>query len=359
MKPPGQAVEKDKPEDKPPLPLRHHEVYAWALQLYIMLSSGIPILTALGSIAKSDIPRVAPASTLLAKKVLGGHTLSEAMASLKPAFNAFVVNLVVIGENSGLLSNVLERISQRASRRDKMERAVKGSLAYPFFLAAVCIGMALFMAFYMFPRLLPFLTKVGATLPWPTRVLVWTTSNLSSFLLIATILAVGLARLVSTSDSRFERFRDWLLYDSPVIGTLNSHRVYADCLSDLHLLMDAGCDLVACLKLVHTPWPRFNRQVQQCLAELREGAEFSEAVERSGMFPRGFAIQIKSGEESGQLPRIFKMLSDNLDESVTLRVSQLVSVLEPTIFLVMGFFTGFVVLATFLPLYSLASSSGL
>ena len=345
-------------EDEALQPLPNHELHVWALQLYIMLSAGIPLMVALNSIAKSELPRLAPACALLASKVTQGHTLSDAMTSVRPTFNPFVISLVSIGESSGQLSDVLKRVSQRAARRDKLERQLKGSLAYPCFLAVVSIGMALFMAFYMFPKLLPFLTGLGVPLPWPTRALIWATDSLSSVVLIVTILIVGASRMLATSpDSRMQRVREWLLFESPVIGGINSDRIYSDSLSDLQLLLEAGCDLLVSLKSIHVPWPDYNRRVLECVTAIKEGLSFSEAVEVSEMLPRTFFMQVKSGEETGQLPRIFEMLSAHLDESVTLRIVQVVQIVEPGIFLVMGFITGFVVLATFLPLYSLASTA--
>jgi type IV pilus assembly protein PilC len=350
--------EKTAPAEVQPQPLRHHEVHAWALQMHIMQSSGVPLITSLESLSRSEIPRMAPASALLVKRLLAGHSLSMAVHSIQPAFSPFVVNMIEIGEKSGHLATVLQRISLRSARRDKMERGIKGALAYPFFLAVVSIAMALFMAFYMFPKMLPFLTGLGVELPAPTRLLIWATGNLSSLLLIFTILAVGAARLLANgADARVARARQWLLYQSPVIGPLNQERVYADCFSDLNLLLEAGCDLLSSLKLLHSPWVEHNERVSKCIELIRAGAEFGEAGEESALFPRRFMLQIKSGEESGQLPHIFKIISQQLDEQVNYRIAGIVAVAEPAIFMIMGVVTGFVVLATFLPLYSLTSSA--
>jgi len=68
-------------------------------------------------------------------------------------------------------------------------------------------------------------------------------------------------------------------------------------------------------------------------------------------------MQIKSGEETGKLAEIFRHLPEFLDESISLRISKLVQLLEPAILIVMGFITGFIVLATFMPLYSMASTT--
>lgn len=350
---------KSKQVDSAPLkPLNHHEVHMWNLQLSIMLSAGVPLVTGLDSLARSSLPRIAPVCAILSQKLSSGFRLSEAMKSLRPVFNDFLIGIVLVGENTGQLAAVLARGAERASRRDKTEREVRGALAYPFFLAAVSIAMALFMGFYMFPQLLPFLNGLGVALPWPTRVLIWCTENLSSFVLIGTILAVFLFHLLLTgTDPRIQNFREWLLFNAPLVGELNGDRIYADCSADLSLLLEAGCDLVTSLKALQPGSREHKARIDECIRLLKEGSEFTEAVEMSRLFPRRFLVQIKSGEETGSLARIFRHIADVLDESISLRVSQLVQLLEPAILTVMGFVTGFIVLATFLPLYSMASTA--
>ncbi len=339
-------------------PLSHHDVHLWSLQLCVMLSAGISLLSSLESISKGNEGQLAETSERLSEKLTAGSSLSEAMTSIRPTFSPLAVNLVAIGEHSGQLSSVLQRLSVRASRRDNIERQLRSSLAYPVFLSTVSLGMALFMAFYMFPKILPFLIGLGVELPWPTRFLIWGVENLSSAILIVTIALVGSARLLSTSeDSRLRQARDNLVFSSPVIGEVNRHRVYADCFSDLHLLLEAGCDLLSSLKAVHSSWPEFNQRKSHCVEELRSGSNFVEAVATSELFPRVFLLQLTSAEETGQLPQILELLSEQLDETVNLKLSQLTQILEPAVFLVMGFVTGFVVLATFLPLYGVVATS--
>ena len=66
----------------------------WCLQTYIMLSSGVPLVSALESMATSDLPRVAPTCEVLAEKLSSGFRLSEAMKSLGNTFNDFIISIV-------------------------------------------------------------------------------------------------------------------------------------------------------------------------------------------------------------------------------------------------------------------------
>lgn len=339
-----------------PRPLTHHELHIWALQLHVMVSAGVPLFRALESIERSQVPVLAPACERLAVKVSEGYTMSEAMRALKPTFSDFAVNMIRVAERTGQLHFVLERLSVRSARRDKMNRALKGALAYPVFLAAVCIALALFMAGYMFPKMLPFLNGLGANLPWPTLVLQWGTRHLAPILLAFTVLAAAGASLLATSsDPRIQRIRAWLLYRSPVFGELNQNRVYADCFGDLYLLVSTDAGIMNGLESLRPPWPEFQQRVRDAIKEIRAGAGFSQAMRDSGALPGKFYMQVKAGEETGKLAQIFKRLADFLDESVTARTAQIVQLLEPAILLVMGLITGFVVLAVFLPIYTLAT----
>lgn len=338
-------------------PLSHHDTYVWALQLHIMFSSGVPLLEALESIARSELPRLAAASEVLAQKISQGYRLSRAMKTMAATFSPFVMNVIAVGEESGMLVGALQRISTRSLRRERMAQVLKRALAYPVLLAAAAIAMALFMACYMLPRILPFLMGSRIALPWPTRVLIWGTNNLGSLLLVVTILAAWGGRvLISSNHPRARRVRAWLLYESPLFGELNMDRIYADCFGDLQVLLDAQCDMVQSLKMLYLPWPEYRQRVLRCVEELCNGAEFSQAASVSGMLPAKFQLQLQTAEETGRLVPVLKHLSEYLDESVSARVEQLAGLLEPVVLCVMGLVTGFVVLATFLPLYCIPRS---
>lgn len=336
-----------------PYPLSYHQVHLWALQLHVMLGAGVPLHAALELISHSEMPRLSEACALLAETIGQGQRLSEAMKMLDPTFGAFVVNLVAVGEKSGRITQVFERLADRSFRRDRTQRAVRGALAYPFFLGAVCVGMAFFMAFYMFPKLLPFLTGLGIALPWPTRLLMWGSEHLTAFLLVCTVLVAWGAHLMATKP----RVREWVLFGSPLFGKINRERVYADCLNDLYLLLESNCDLLMSLKTLNPPWAGLRERIEDCIERLRTGSSVTEAFEQSGMLPRHFMAPVSSAEETGQLPKAFKYLSEQLEESVGLQIERLVQLLEPAIMATMGVITGFIVLATFLPLYSMASSA--
>lgn len=336
-----------------PQAFSYHQLHLWALQMHVMLGAGVPLHGGLELIAMSEMPRLSEASALLAETIGQGRRLSEAMKVLDPTFGPFVINLVAVGERSGRLGEVFERLSERAFRRDRTDRAVKGALAYPFFLGALCLAMVFFMAFYMFPKLLPFLTGLGIALPWPTRVLIWGSEHLTTFLLVGTVLAAWGGHLVATKT----RVREWLLFSSPVFGKINRERVYADTLNDLYLMLESNCDILASLKSLNPPWSALREQVLDCAEKLRSGLNVAQAMDQSGMLPHRYLAPVSTAEETGQLPRALRMLSEQLEENVTLQVDRLVQLLEPAIMAGMGLVTGFVVLATFLPLYSMASSA--
>lgn len=338
--------------------LNHQEVHLWALQMHLLLSSGMPLHEGLELLAASeDLPRISVVCDQLADGISQGQRLSQSMKSLNPTFGDLVVNFVAVGERSGRLPEVFARISQRALNRGKTEHTVRSALAYPIFLTVVSGAMAGFMAFYMFPQLLPFLTGLGVALPWPTRTLLWITNHLAFLLVLLTVLAGWAGYLMASKSSPWsERVRDWLLFKSPVVGKLNRNRVYADCLADLHLLLEAQCDLLGSLSSLRPPWSEQRERILVCVNEIGRGLSFSEAVEKSAMLPRWFLSPMSSAEETGQFSNTFKYLAEQLEESVMMDVERLLQLLEPALMAGMGLVTGFVVLATFLPLYSMTSS---
>lgn len=330
-------------------PLSHHEVHLWALQMHLLLTSGMPLHHGLELLAAGEeLPRIASVCELLAEGISQGHRLSQAMKALAPTFGDLEVNFVAIGEKTGQLHHVFERVAERSLQRSKTEQEVRSALAYPFFLTLVSVAMAAFMAFYMFPQILPFLTGLGVPLPWPTRALLWVTQNLGWAFLCLTVLAGWLGYLVS---SRAE----WLLYEAPVVGRLNRNRVYADSLSDLAMMLEAQGDLLVSLDSLRPPWQAQQQRALVCVKAIETGSSVSEAVKESELFPRWLLAPIASAEETGQFSVTFRYLSDQLEEAVLMEVERLLQMLEPLLMGGMGLVVGFVILATFLPLYSMTS----
>jgi type II secretory pathway component PulF len=338
--------------------LSDHELHLWGLQMHLLLQSGMPLHSGLELLAAGEeLPRISAACDRLADGISQGHRLSEAMHRLHPTFGTFAVNLVSVGEKSGRLGEVFGRIAERALRRGKTEQAVRGALAYPVFLTAVSGAMAGFMAFYMFPRILPFLAGLKVELPWPTRLLIWGTSNVGWLVLAISVLAAWLGYLlIGDGTPRTARMRDWLLYHSPVFGRLNRHRVYADCLADLYLLVEAQCSLLGSLRSLTPLWNEQRGRIRACVNAIEAGSSVSEAVASSGMLPPFFYASISSAEETGHFASTFRVLAEQLEESVLMEIERLLQLLEPALMAGMGLLVGFIVVASFLPLYSLTSS---
>lgn len=339
-------------------PLSDHEIHLWGLQMHLLLLSGMPLHSGLELLAAGEeLPRISAACDRLAAGISQGHRLSEAMHSLHPTFGTFALNLVSVGEKSGRLAEVFARIADRALRRGKTEQAIRGALAYPVFLTAVSGAMASFMAFYMFPRILPFLVGLKVDLPWPTRVLIWGTNHVGWLVLILTVLAAWVGYLLaSEGNAGTQNIRNWLLYKSPIFGRLNRHRIYADCLADLYLLVEAQCSLLGSLRSLTPAWNEQRERISACVKAIETGSSVSEAVASSGMLPPFFYASISSAEETGHFSSTFRVLAEQLEESVIMEIERLLQLLEPLLMAGMGLLVGFIVVASFLPLYSLTSS---
>ena len=337
--------------------LTYQEVHLWGLQMHLLLGSGMPLHEGLELLAASeDLPRISGVCDRLAEGISQGLCLSQVMKRLHPTFSELVVNYVAIGEKSGRLHEVFARIAERSLRLGKTEQTVRSAMAYPIFLTLVSVAMAGFMAFYMFPRLLPLLTGLGVPLPWPTQALLWGTHHLAWLLALFTVACGWLGYILAADQNpRVERIRDWLLYHSPVIGRLNRNRVYSDCLGDLSMLLEAQSDLLVSFSSLRPAWLEQRERIRVCVKSIETGSSVSQAVEQSGMLPRWLLSPMSAAEETGQFAETFQYLSRQIEESVLIEIERLLQLLEPALMGGMGLITGFVVLATFLPLYSITS----
>ncbi len=337
--------------------LTYQEVHLWGLQMHLLLGSGTPLHEGLELLATSeDLPRISLVCDRLAEGISQGKCLSQVMRSLHPTFSELVVSYVAVGEKSGRLHEVFARVAERSMRLARTEQTVRSALAYPVFLTLVSLAMAGFMAFYMFPQLLPLLTGLGVGLPWPTRALLWCSHYLAWLLALLVVISGWVGYVLAADGSpRVERVRDWLLYQSPVVGRLNRNRVYSDCLGDLAMLLEAQGDLLASISSLRPPWFQQRERLRACVKAIQTGSSVSQAVEESRVLPRWLLSPMSAAEETGQLAETFQYLSRQMEEAVLTELERMLQLLEPIMMGGMGLVTGFIVLATFLPLYSITS----
>jgi len=323
-------------------------------ELATLLSAGIPLLEALGSVLGQQRGKIRTSLTVLKERVASGASLAEAMAEQPDVFESLCVHMVEVGENSGTLETVLGQWADFRERSLMFKDRVTTAMMYPIFVFVVGTVVTIFLMTVVLPMLLESLVEAGKTLPWPTRVAKYASDLLVTqkwFLLFAAAATVT-ALLLGLRTRRGRRWWHVLILRLPIVGSMARKQVISRISFLIATLTKSGIPFLQAVEIASRSTGNLVvREALDKVAQLvRAGREIGPAMEDSRAFPSS-VIQIFSvGQESGQLDEMLERLAADYDRQVTRTSERLTAILEPCLILVLAVFVGFILFATVLPI---------
>ena len=332
-------------------------------QLATLLGAGLPLDEALGTIGSQlENVQLARAFNGVREEVVQGQSLHAALGAHPRLFPVIYVNMVQVGENTGTLDQVLQRLADFLEDQAKMRSRIQSAMAYPILMTIIGIGVLFLLFAFVVPKVVRMLEDLGQTLPLPTLLLIRTSDFLSSwwwvFLLLAILAFWALSRWAGTETGRLKL--DRLMLKLPLFGRLNLLVATARFTRTLGTLLRSGVPMLKALEISTNLMQ--NRVLRQVLEEtsvaVREGEGLAPPIRRSGVFPPMVAQMAAVGERSGELEDMLFRVADTYEHQVDMTLNGLLSLLEPLMILVMGTVVGFIVLAILLPIFQASQGMG-
>jgi general secretion pathway protein F len=332
-------------------------------QLSTLLGAGLPLDEALGTVAgQLDHERLARAYGTVRDEVTQGESLHDAFSRHPRIFPVLYVNMVEVGENTGTLDKVLQRLADFMEDQARMRSRINAAMAYPILMALIGMGVLFFLFTFVVPKVVRMLEDLGQTLPLPTLILIRASNFLAQWWwLLLALLALGLFALHRYGRTEAGRLRlDRLALSFPLFGRLNLLVATARFTRTLGTLLRSGVPLLKALEITRNLMQ--NRVLRQAVedtgAAVREGEGLAAPIRRSGVFPPMVAQMAAVGERSGELEEMLFRVADTYEHQVDMTLNGLLSMLEPVMILLMGGVVGFIVLAILLPIFQASQGMG-
>ncbi len=328
-------------------------------QFVALIRAGLPILRAL-DLLKDRItnPQLQKHIQAVREKVVSGTALSEAMQEER-VFPRVYTASVFAGERSGNLVEVLTRYIHYEKTMMTVGKKFRNSLIYPAFLVVLSIVMVGVILAYVIPRFAELYTGLNTALPLPTQVLIAVSTTIQDSLILIVPLVVGgpiLFRLWSKSAGGRNKIDD-LKLRLPVLGNVWLMFAIAQLSRTLSTLLQGGIPLVTALQVAHEA--SGNRVIADALADstirVQEGTSLADSLEATGRFPQLALEMIRVGEETGAMPDMLNHVADFYDEDVDLRLTALLSWVEPIILIFVASFVALILVSLYLPIFSIGS----
>jgi type IV pilus assembly protein PilC len=325
-------------------------------QFNTLIKAGLPILRALDLLAtRATSPKLRPVVAQIRDRVREGKSLSEAVTEAG-VFDKVYSTALLAGEKSGNLSGVLDYYIAYQRVSTGVKKKILATLVYPVLLVVVAAVIVTYLVTAVVPKFALLYRDLNVDLPRPTQILIAITVDYR-WVVLGTIVTLFLAGAVIYFWSRTEEGGtavDRLKFRMPIVGeTLLKFQV-AQFSRTLATLLTGGTPLVAALSTASDAIT--SRLVRATVAQstqmVREGESLHAALASKGVMPDLALDMIEVGESSGALAPMLTSVAEFYEEEVNLRLSALVSLIEPTILIFMGLLVAFILISLYLPIFS-------
>jgi type IV pilus assembly protein PilC len=329
-------------------------------QFVTLVRAGLPILKSLDLLAERlTDPKLGPYIKAVRDEVRNGTLLSEAFR-LQRIFPKIYVTSVMAGEKSGSLTEVLDRYITYQKLSLSVKKKVMVSLMYPAVLVFLVIALMVFLVTYVVPTFAGLYNSMNANLPKITMYLIAVGTTARSYIVFGFAGLVGLIFLFrwwARRESAREKV-DTLKMRMPLAGEIWLKYQVAQLSRILSTLLVGGIPLVQAMETAADSLgtPLLKRAVEAAGKMVREGQPLSGSLKASKLFPPLAIDMIEVGESTGALPAMLNSVAEFFEEDVNTRMAAVLSLIEPAIMIVMGAFVAFVLIALYLPIFSLADT---
>lgn len=347
-------------------PIKQELLVLYFRQMSAMISAGIPVVRTLQALRENEglPPRFRKALNKVCGDVMSGYSLSRAMRVFPEYFSPFMTGSIRIGEISGKLPETLKNCANHLEKEYAYNLKLRQALIYPFFLLT-SLGLLMSFCFaYMIPKFIQLFADVEIQLPWPTLMLLGCSNFLERFgsLLFWTIiapLAFGCWLAFHWLRTKRGRWQSeyWLLH-LPWYGHQAALRMQSRYFRSLSTLMRSSIPLMTSLQVLSESLEQEMLRAAAVfqMSAIKNGGSLSSGLRRSGIF-QPLALELVSvGEEAGETAEIMERIAVYLDEEMSQNLQLLSRLIEPIVLCILGAGTAFILLAAFMPIYSLAQS---
>jgi type IV pilus assembly protein PilC len=332
-------------------------------QFSVMIDAGLPLVQCLEILGQQQDNKAFQKVLLQVRQdVEAGLSLAEALRKHPQAFDDLYVNMVAAGEAGGILDTILQRLAIYIEKSVKLKSQVRSAMIYPVAVVTIAVIVVYVILWKVIPVFASLFEGLGASLPFLTQFVV----NLSNFvgnfwwliLLIVFGTLFGLRQYYLTEGGRYQI--DKILLKLPVLGMLLRKIAVARFCRTLGTLLSSGVAILESLDI--TARTSGNAVIEEAILivrkEVEEGRSIADPLGRTEQFPPMVCQMIAVGEQTGAMDTMLSKIADFYEDEVDSAVEGMMSLMEPVIITILGVVIGVIVVAMYLPMFSLISQIG-
>jgi type IV pilus assembly protein PilC len=342
--------------------VKSKDLSVFTRQFSVMIDAGLPLVQCLEILAQQQDNKYFQRILLQVRQdVEEGSTLATAMARHPRVFDQLYANMVEAGETGGILDLILQRLSTFIEKIVKLKRDIISAMIYPsavILLAIVAVAVIMVVVIPQFQNIFLGLLGPGEQLPLPTRIVVGISNFLAGWgglIILVSVIGIVVAVKFYYKTPGGRRNIDWVLLKVPILGDIFRKIAVARFSRTLSTLLSSGVPILQSLDI--TAKTSGNVIIETAITKVRTGVErgesFVDPLKATEVFPHMVAQMIGIGEQTGALDAMLGKIADFYEQEVDSAIASLLTLIEPVMIGFLGVTIGGIVIAMYLPLFSL------
>ncbi|MFH0853338.1 MAG: type II secretion system F family protein [bacterium] len=293
--------------------------------------------------------------------VKSGKTFSSSLEKHADIFSEIFVSMIAAGEASGKLDEVLKRLSIQLKKDHQLIAKVKNALTYPIIVLISMVGIGIAVTIFVIPNLVTVFTESKVELPLLTKILIGFSDLLINYgyilAVVVVLLAIVFVRLLK--NPKVHRSIDKLTLVTPIAGTIIKKINLARFTRTLSSLLETDIHIVESFQIISKTMSNslYRTTMEKAAEELKTGSTISKVLSKQPkLFPPLLLQMVSVGEKSGSLDSISAEIAIFYEEEVDNTMSNLSTIVEPVLMLLLGGAVGLMAVAIIMPIYSLSDA---
>ena len=340
------------------------DIAIFTRQLATMTKAGVPLIQAFDIVSEGlEKPAMAELVTQIKNDIAAGNSMASSIAKHPRYFDDLFCSLIDAGEQSGSLETMLDRVAIYKEKTEALKAKIKKAMTYPIAVISVAVIVTGILLIFVVPEFAKTFQSFGSDLPAFTQFVV----ALSEFVQAKwwVILAIGIVSFFGFKEAKLRSkkvadYVDRLVLKIPIVGDIIFKAIIARFSRTLATTFAAGVPLVDALNSVAgaTGNVVYHDAVIQIRDDVTTGTQLNHAIRATGLFPTMLLQMVSIGEESGALDDMLDKVANHYEAEVDNAVDSLTSLLEPMIMAVLGVLVGGLMVAMYLPIFTLGNVIG-
>ena len=335
----------------------------FAKRMSFLVKAGVPLIESLALIRTQTKSK---SKSALYDKVIedvnNGQFLSASLLHRGNMFGEFAINLIRVGEESGILSQNLSYLAEELEKKEALRRKIVGALIYPAVITVATLGITGVLTMYIFPKILPVFSSLHVALPLSTRILIAISGfmhNSGAWVFLLLFASVGGFVMAKNKIPRVRYMTHGIILKLPLFGRMMKSYNLANFCRTLGLLLNSGIQVSGALEMTTQATGNlvFKEAYEDIHRSVMIGLPISHALEKHEyLFPDLLTHMVAIGETTGNLSNALTYLSEMYEGEVEEMTKGLSTAIEPVLMVTMGILVGFIAVSIITPIYAITQN---